>query len=149
MQLTALVVVLAVAFGTGPAAMAFTTGSVDRNSAVDVVSDSNAALGIDSAPAVHTNTTDPLVNVTNHLDRDATVTVELREHSVDHGDLVVNGHNEGDRVSLMLARAESVDVRIEVSDNSSLGGDSVRFDVHASATGLQVTSNNRSVPIEG
>lgn len=148
-RLAALVVVLAVAFGIGPAATAFTTGTVDRNSAVDVVSDPNAALAVDSAPAVHTNTTDPLVNATNHLDRDATVTVELREHSVDHGDLVVDGTNEGDRVSLTLAQAESVTVQIDVPGDGSLVGASVRFDVRASAPGLQVTSDNRSVPIEG
>lgn len=147
--LATIAVVLAVAFGGGPAATAFTTGNVDRNSAVDVVTDPEAALGVDSASAVYINTTSTLVNTTNRLDREATVTVSLRGSSADYADLVVNGNNEGDSVSLTLTEAETRTIDVAIPDNSSLVGQSVRFDVRASAPGLQVETNNRSAPIEG
>lgn len=147
--LAAVAVVLAVAFGGGPAATAFTTSDVDRGSDVDVVSDPDAALGVDAAPNVHVNSTDPLVNATNRLDRDGTVTVALRGNSTDYADLVVDGTNEGDSVSLALAQAETATVSVAIPDDSSLDGKSVHFDVRASTPGLEAETNNRSVPIDG
>ena len=141
--------IVAAAAGGGVEAGAFSTAGVDRPASIDVTSDPAGVLGVDVATSVRVNATDPLVNLTNRLGRPATVTVELRSASADRGDLVVNGRNEGDRVSMTLDRGESVRIDASVPDNSSLVGESIRFDVRGSATGLRVSANDRSVPIEG
>lgn len=144
----AVISIVVAAAGGGVGAGAFSTADVDRSSSIDVTSDASGALGVDTAPSVHINSTEPLVNLTNRLGRSATVTVELRSASADRGDLVVNGRNEGDRVSMTLDHGESVQIDVSVPDNSSLVGESIRFDVRGSATGLRVSANGRSVPIK-
>ena len=143
------VAILAVAAGGGVEAGAFSTASLDRTSSIDVTSDPDGTLGVDAAPSVHTNATEPLANFTNRLGRTATVTVELRATSTDRGDLVVNGRNEDDRVSVTLDRGESARIDVSVPDDGSLVGEAIRFDVRGSAAGFQVSINDRSVPIEG
>ena len=140
--------VLAVA-GGGVEAGALSTAGVDRSASVDVTSDPDGVLGVDTAAPAQVNSTGPLVDVTNRIGQKATVTVELRSASTDRGDLVVDGRNEGDRASMTLDRGETAQVDVSVSDDSSLVGESIRFDVRASATGLRVSVNDRSVPIEG
>lgn len=140
---------LAVAAGGGIGAGAFSTADVDRQSSIDVASDPEGALGVDTATAVHVNSTERLVNLTNRLGRETTVTVELRSGSKDRGDLVVDGVNEGNRTSRTLGPGESVQIDVSVPDDGSLVGESIRFDVRGSATGLRVSANDRSVPIEG
>ncbi|MFB6254908.1 MAG: hypothetical protein ABEI06_09885 [Halobacteriaceae archaeon] len=142
-------IILIIIVGGWGGTLAFTTGSADRHPAVDVVSDPNATLGIDTAPDVHINATETLVNVTNDLGQQVTITIKLRKDSTDRGDLVVNGHNEGDQVSISVAQGETIDVQISVPDDSSLVGKTVNFDINGSATGLQVIALNRSVPIKG
>ena len=142
------VAVLALAFGGGLEATAFTTGLVDRQSAVDVVSDRDGALQIGTADHVRINSTTPLVNTTNRLGRSITLTITLRAETADRGDLVVDGVNYGDQVSLSLARAETANVDISVPDDKSLVGTDVRFDVRASASGIQISAADRRVPIE-
>lgn len=128
---------------------AFTTAEIGRNSDVDVVTDPNAVLGIDTASNVHINSTETLVNTTNGFNQTVTVTVELRTSSTDRGDLVVNGENKGDQVSLSLSQDESANIQLAVPDDSSLVGKSAHFDIRASNSGLQVKAPNRSVPIKG
>ena len=140
---------LAAAAGGAVESGAFSTVDVDRSSSIDVASDPAGVLGVDVANSVAVNSTERLVNVTNRLGRATTVTVELRSASADRGDLVVGGRNEGDRVSTTLDRGESVRVDVSVPDDGSLVGESIRFDVRGSATGLRVSANDRSVPIEG
>lgn len=136
-------------FGGGLEATAFTIAGVDRSSAIDVASDGEATLGINPAQNVHINSTETLVNTTNRLGRPVTVTVALRSESTSRGDLVVDGQNMGDQVSLSLARGETTDVQISIADNSSLAETSIHFDVRASASGINVAANNRSVPVKG
>ena len=143
-----LFVILGLTFGGGLGTAAFTTGTVDRSSAVDIVADSGGALRIDTAERVQLNSTAPLVNTTNHLGQPVTVTIALRSASVDRGDLIVNGENYGDSVSLSLAREEPVHIRIAVPNNSSLAGENVRFDVRASGAGIDISAPDRYVPIE-
>ncbi|WP_435066892.1 hypothetical protein [Haloplanus sp. C73] len=141
-------VLITAALGGVSPTTAFTTGDVDRSSAVDVVTDPEAALGVDSATAVHTNSTDPLVDTTNRLDRATTVTVSLRDNSTSYADLVVDGTNEGDSISLSLGRGDAARVSVVLPDDESLVGSTVRFDVSASASGLHVSATDRRVPIE-
>ena len=142
------VTVLALAFGGGLEATAFTTGLVDRQSAVDVVSDRDGALQVDTADHVQINSTTSLVNTTNRLGQSITLTITLRSETADRGDLVVDGVNHGDQVSLSLVRAETTNVGISVPDDESLVGTDIRFDVRASASGIKVSATDRRVPIE-
>lgn len=140
----AVLLVVAGAHGTG----AYTTGHVDRTSTVNVTSDGTAALGLDTATAVHTNRTERLVTVTNRLDRDVSVTVALRSSSVDAADLVLDGANEGDRLTVSIGKGASQRIDVAVADDSSLVGQTVDFDTEATATGLHVTADDRRAPIE-
>lgn len=140
--------ILALTFGGGLEATAFTTGSVDRKSAVDVVSDSDGALQIETADDVRINSTSPLVNTTNHLGQPITLTITLRSETADQGDLVIDGVNYGDRVSLSLTRSETATVDVSIPNDESLVGTDVRFDVRASASGIQVSAPDRRVAIK-
>lgn len=140
-----LLVVLA--FGGGLEASAFSTGTVDRPSTIDVVADADATLGIDSASSVAVGSTSRLVDVADRLDQRASVTVELRPSSTTCCDLYVNGANEGDSAALSLASGATETVSVSVANDSLPDDGRVAFDVRASAPGVQVDATNRSVPI--
>lgn len=140
--------VLAGVFGAGGMATAsFTAADAPRNATVDVTTDDVGVLTLDVAPAVHINSTDPLVNVTNRLSQDVTITVELRGDSEHIGDLVVDGTVVGNKTSFTLAEGGVQTVEIEIPDNSSLTDETVYFSVDASAPGLEVTAPGRSTPV--
>lgn len=141
-------VVVAMLLATGFGASAFTTGSVDRSSSIDVAGDADGLYGLDTATAVHTNATERLVTVTNRLDRDVTVSVTLDASAADLGDLVVDGTIHGDRASFTLAPGGSRQVDIAVPDDPAIAGETVTFRAEASAAGLYVSAANRSVPVE-
>lgn len=143
----ALVLVVVVVATTVPAA-SFTHGEASRSAAVSVASDGNAPLRIDTASAVTINDTSDMVNVTNGLGRGVTLTVSIRSDSTDEGDLVVDGTNYGDQVSVSLADDATETVRVSVPDNDSLTDEVLYFHVTASAQGLEVNANDRSVPID-
>lgn len=140
------VAVLGAAAGALPA-QSFDSASAPRGSAVAVSSDETASLGLDAAPAVHVNETEPLVNVTNHLGRDADATVALREGSEPFATLVVDGTAVGNQTTFSLADGATRTVSVELPDDSSLTDEHVAFDVRASAPGLAVRAPNRSVPV--
>lgn len=143
------VVVLALVFGSGGMGSAsFSTGESPRTGSVDVVSDELAAHTLDVAPAVHVDSTDPLVNVTNQLGRDVTVTVQLRSDSTHIGDLVVGGTVEGNETSFALAEGNTRTVAISIENDTTLTSEVVYFHVYASAPGLEVSSPDRSAPVE-
>ena len=141
-------VVVLVLLADGFGAAAFTAATVDRQSSVDVAADADGLYGLDTATAVHTNATERLVTVTNRLDRAVTVTVTLDAASTAHGDLVVDGVTHGDQASFTLAAGDSRRVDIAVPDDGSLVGETVSFRAEASAAGLSVSAENRSVTIE-
>lgn len=128
---------------------AFDSGHAARNTAVDVTLDETGVHSLDTAGAVHVDSTDPLVNVTNHLGQAVTVTVSLREDSTHVGDLVVDGVDENDRASFSLGQDATQTVDIRVVNDSSLSGTTVYFHANATAAGLSVSAPDRSAPIEG
>ncbi|MFB6303369.1 MAG: hypothetical protein ABEH78_10985 [Haloferacaceae archaeon] len=142
-------VVLAAGGGGGVASTAFSTATAPRGATADVTIDSSGAHSLDTAQSVHTNSTEALVNVTNRLARDASVTVALRDDSTGTGDLVVDGSKQGDIATFTLSRGGAQTVEIEIPDDSSLVGETVYFHVNATATGLDVRAPDRSAPIEG
>jgi hypothetical protein len=142
----AALLVVVVVGATLPAA-SFTQSGADRGSAVSVASDDNAVLRLDTASEVTINGTSDLVNVTNGLGQPVTLTVSIRSDSTDEGDLVVDGTNYGDEVSLSLGEGATETIRVDVPDDSTLTDEVLYFHVAASDPGLEVTANNRSVPI--
>ena len=142
------IVLIAFVIGSGGMGTAsFSTADVPRENVVNVVVDESAAHGLDVAPAVHINATDPLVNVTNQMGRDVTVTVTLRSDSTDIGDLVVDGTNEGNETTVTLAEQDTQTVNIRIPDDTSLTTETVYFRVSATAPGLEVTAPDRNAPV--
>lgn len=132
----------------GFSATAFSTGDAARETTADVTTDGSGACSLDAAAAVHVNSTERLVTVTNHLGRPVSVTVTLRDDSTHLGDLVVDGTTAGDTASFDLPESESQRVDIDVPDDSSLDGETVFFHVEATDSGLDVAATDRSVPVE-
>lgn len=141
-------IVVAAAFGSaGIGAASFDTGEVDRGAAVDVTDDASAAHALDTADGVSVNATEPLVNVTNRLGTDVTVTVGLRDDSTHIGDLVVDGTVDGNETSFSLAAGATQTVELKIPDGGSLSNETVYFHVNASGDGIEVTAPDRSVPV--
>ena len=146
--LLGLLLVTGAAVYGGFSASAFSTGDVDRTAAADVTTDDSGACSIDAATAVHANSTERLVAVTNHLGRPVSVTVTLRDDSTHIGELVVDGSHTGDTASFDLSMGETQSVDIDVPDDDSLVGEEAFFHVEATDSGLDVAATDRSVPVE-
>ena len=125
----------------------FSHGKLSRGAGVDVTSDEYAAHALDTAQAVYINDTSDLVNVTNHLGRDVTITVTLRSDSTHVGNLVVDDVNYGNESSFKLIQGATKAVRIQIPDDSSLTDETVYFNVRAVAPGLTVKALGRRAPI--
>lgn len=135
--------------GFGVESTAFRTGETHRGATADVSIDESGAHTLDTTQAVHINATEPLVNVTNRLGQDVTVTVTLADGSTDIGALVVDGVSEGDVATFTLIAGATQTVDLDIPDDESLVGRTVYFHVAASATGLDVNATNRSAPVNG
>lgn len=129
-------------------AASFDTGEVGRESGLDVADDDGAVQSLDTVTSVRVGETDPLTNVTNNFGRSVTVTVSLRDDATHLGDLVVDGVVVGNRTSFTLDAGATERVSLAVPDDGSLSGEVVHFHVEASATGLSVRTQDRSVTIE-
>lgn len=150
--LTAVVGLLAVgvllATVGGLATSSYTQQTADRTASVDVVGDSVGVLGLDVADSVLTGSTTRLVDVTNRLESDVTVTVQLDADSTDEGELVVDGDPVGNRTSFSLATGGTQQVDVAVASGDEHVGTELTFDVSASAPGLVVETPNRTTTIE-
>ncbi|WP_135305469.1 hypothetical protein [Haloarcula amylovorans] len=135
--------------GAGIKSTAFSTATVPREATADVTIDESGAHAIDTAQSVHVNSTEALVNITNHLAQDTTVTVALRDDSTSVGDLIVNGANQGDTATFTLREGNTETVKIKIPNDSALVGQTVYYHANASATGLAVSASNRSAAIKG
>ncbi|WP_336024641.1 hypothetical protein [Halobellus salinisoli] len=139
-----------IAFVLGSGGMgtaSFSTSDTPRENVVNVTSDESAAHSLDVASAVHINATDPLVNVTNRLEEDVTVTVTLRSDSTQIGDLVVDGTNDGNETTFTLAEQNTQTVKIMIPDDTSLTTETVYFHVSATAPSLEVSAPDRNAPV--
>lgn len=142
------IIIIAFVLGSGGMGTAsFSTGEASRGNSVNVAADETAAHSLDVATAVHINATDPLVNVTNRLGQDVTVTVTLRSDSTHIGDLIVDGANHGDETTFALAEQQTKTVKIQIPDDTSLTTESVYLHVSATAPGLEVSAPDRNVSV--
>lgn len=127
--------------GALPAA-SFSTGTLDRGHAVDVVDDQDGALGLVVAASVRKNEVSRLVDVTNHFPNPVTVTVSLP-----NGDgTLYFGTDSGTTVSDTLGSGATGTVEVDV-DNSVANGYILSFTVTASGPGTTVTAD-RSTTVE-
>lgn len=123
-------------------ASSFSTGSLDRGHAVDIVDDQNGALALDVAASIRKTEVSRLVNVTNNFPNAVTVTVSIPAGT---GTLHF-GSDSGQTVSDTLASGSTGNVDIEASNDLN-NGDVVSFSVTASGPGTTVTAN-RSTTVE-
>lgn len=107
MRSSALVVaaLLAVTMVVAPAST-YTTGAVDRGSAIDVADDSNAVVGVTTpSPTQGDKFSGELATVSNRFDTTRTFTVTLAPADQRKYDLVA-GAQTGDSVTLSLRQGE-------------------------------------------
>lgn len=135
--------------GVGVESTAFRTGEAPRAATANVTIDESGAHTLDTTQAVHINATEPLVNVTNRLAQDVTVTVRLAGGSTDIGSLVLDGVTEGDIATFTLVSGATETVALDIPNDESLVGRTVYFHVDASSTGLEVNATSRSAPVKG
>lgn len=141
------VLVAAAVFGSaGMGTASFDTGRLDRGGAVNVTNDATAAHSLDVADSVSVNATEPLVNVTNRLGTDVTVTVALRDDSTHVGDLVVDDAVDGNQTSFDLAAGATQTVEIEIPDGDLSTG-TVYFHANASGGAVEVRAPDRSTQV--
>lgn len=134
--------------GVGFKSVAYSSSSAPRTSTADVVVDESGVHALDTTQAVQINSTEALVNVTNHHTREVSVTVSLRDDSTHLGDLVLDGSSVGNSATFSLTNTATQRVEIQVPDDSSLDGETVYFHVNASTTSYSVSATDRSAPVE-
>lgn len=146
---TALVVALVVFVASGVPGLAVTQGAVDRNSAVDVVDDLDGAQKLNVASELQEGSESCLVEITNNLGQDVTVTVTLAENSKVYGNLNVSLADSvlsGDSVEFDLAVGDTQTVKMEA--NSGTAGNTTYFHVSSTGTGIYAETRDRSAPIK-
>jgi hypothetical protein len=143
----ALLVTAAAGGSVGVKTASFDAAGADRGSTANVTSDDTGAHTLDVAAEVHINATEPLVNVTNRLGQEVTVTVTLRDDSEHIGDLVVDGAIVRNSTSFTLTERETKTVEIEIPDDSTLDNETVYFHVNASSSTIEVTAPDRSTSV--
>lgn len=133
--------------GVGFESTAYSSSSTPRAATADVVVDESGVHALDTTQSVHLNSTEPLVNVTNHHTRDVSVTVTLRDDSTHIGDLVLDGSVVGNSTTFRLSATHTQTVELKVPDDSSLDGETVYFHVNASTTAYRVSATDRSAAV--
>ncbi len=126
---------------------AFDAAALEREPGADVVTDENGVLSLDVAADVHTGTTENLVDTSNSLDSDVSVTVRVTGAATDYGDLVVDGTNVGDSTTFTLTSGDAQQVEFQTVCDSGVVGEAVTFNVSVDGDGLSGTAD-RSVPID-
>lgn len=142
------IVVVLVVGTVGPPTVAFDAGTADRSTSIGVVDDLYGAQGLNVTSELQEGTEGCLVEVTNDLGQDVTVTVSLRDDSTSYGTLkasLVDEVASGDTVRFDLASGDTQTVNMDV--NSGTAGNTTYFHVNASGTGIYAETNNRSAPI--
>lgn len=146
---TPLLIVIAVVIAViAPSAAGAVTGRAGRQASVDVVSDIDGVQGLNVTSELESGSENCLVEVTNHLGQEVTVTVALHDDSTQYGTLNVSlpgAVKEGDTVEFALSNGDTQAVKMNV--NSGTAGNTTNFHVNSSATGIYAETLNRSAPI--
>lgn len=133
---------LVIAVAVSLPAASFSTGTLDRDASVDVVSDPDGVLGLEIATSVSKNQQDWLANVTNNFETTVTVTISLPNND---GTLYFGG-DSGTTVSASLGPGTMETAEIDV-DNNLQSGDVVEFTITATGTGVEANAD-RTTTVE-
>lgn len=142
-------IVLALA-ATAPPSESFTTANYDRHEVIDVVQDSQGVLGLEKSATVTRNTNDSLLNLTNRVGRDVTVTVALQDPT--QGTLRVDTdgdgtyEQEGGSVTFSLLDGARQRVDLDSGENPNTV---IPYDVSSTAPGVSVTAPGRQTETTG
>lgn len=144
-QLALVTIIIAVLFLTlGKGAAMYESTSIERGTMINVASDNNSALQLDSPVESNPKTTEEgtirengnFVNITNNFSEQKTVTVTLQNRTQRY-DLVYNGQ-QADSFTFTLSPDETAD--IDISSNSlTTSDDTVQYRVVAEDTGFTAT----------
>lgn len=144
--LVALVVLAASFAGLATSAVSMQTN--ERTVGTDVVDDAVGILGLEVAETVTIGKRDRLLDVTNRLQTDVTVTIGLHASATDKGELVVDGVPQGNTTSFTLSAGSTRQIDIDVVDGQEQLGEEISFDVTASAPGTFVETPGRATTID-
>lgn len=127
------VLVLIITAGTVITSSAVQTGSLRRSISTDLVTDSNARLGINRPPFICTNrgTGSTLVTITNRFARSVTVTVTV----------------QGDSTPITFTLASGASRAVSYAVSPSYKNPTVTYGIVAAATGLRVSAPNRQTTV--
>lgn len=132
---------------TADATVAFDAAVLERESGAEVAADEHGVLSLDVAADVHTGTTERLVNTSNDLASDVSVTVTVTGAATDYGDLILDGTNVGDSTTYTLVSGDAQRVDFQTVCDGGIVGEDVTFNVSVEGDGLSGVAN-RSVSIE-
>ena len=122
-------------------AMLVSSGEMIRDTQFNVVQDIDGPVSLAKEGTVKANGRyRTLVTVTNSFQQPITVTVSLRDPT--EGTLSAGGQ-QGNQVTFDLASGNSQTVDIDVNNNIA-DGEVIYYDIQATASGLDVTMNQRS-----
>ena len=135
--------VVALLIVQGPLGLgAFGAGVVERSPHLSVVDDRNGGMDIYPHHAMNSGETCTLVDLTNNVGSNLTVTVSLREDSQSYGNLTLGNGNEGNETTFQLDAGASQRVGIEL-DSSIPDGTSVYFHVNATGDPVSIVATDR------
>lgn len=134
MRASALVValVLAVTMVVAPAST-YTSASADRGSAVDVASDPNAVIAVETPDASGVSASGDFVTVTNRLDVPQTVTVRLENKTTEYDLATAQNDLSGSPDSVRVELDPGEPVSVDYVGNGQSKGDA-RFTVETTGS---------------
>lgn len=143
LSLIAVVLVAGLLVGPGPVGLeAFSTGGVDRQGSLTTVGDGAGGATLDPYHGMQSGEQCKLVDVTNSLGTDLSVTVSLRSDSTGYGNLTIGNGDEGDDVTFSLGVGATQRVDIQLATNLD-DGTKVYFHVNATSAPVEFTGTDR------
>ena len=135
-----------IVLGLNVPADSFTSVSLSRGTAADVVGDDSGVIGIQQGGA-GTGTTGQLVSLTNRFGGSATVTVRLTGSAADDGTLYVSGVNYGDAATLSgVPENGSRDVDLALQCDDGLVGGNFSYEIEVDSTSATGTAPRTATP---
>lgn len=143
LSLIAILLVAGLLVGPGPIGTeAFSTGGVDRQGSLTTVDDGSSGATLDPYHGMQSGEQCKLVDVTNSLDTDLTVTVSLRSDSTGYGNLTIGNGNEGNDVTFSLGVDATQRVEIQLDSNLD-DGTKVFFHVDGTSAPVDFSVTDR------
>lgn len=143
--LTLIAVVLVAGLLVGPGSIgleAFSVGGLDRQGSLTTVGDGSGGATLDPYHGMQSGEQCKLVDVTNSLGTELSVTVSLRSDSTGDGNLTTGNGNAGDDVTFSLGVDATQQVEIQLESNLD-DGTKVYFHVNATSAPVELSATDR------